>query len=345
MSCKVYAGFTGQLNISSGNVVGRKSNWDIHFENVSNITTTGTAKVLNNHEPTINSNNPHQIDDYDVSLTSPNDSISFTFDIVNSGNYNAKITSIDIDTPECSSIDQASATNMCNNLTYTLTDINGASISVNDIVYAKDKLSLKVTLTFNDISDASLLPTEDVSISNLGIEIDFVQEGNALVKDNDEVANYRVYHQGDKITLNNEDYYVIANSGAGDDYVTALKLNILTNMAFSIDNSTNEYDLSSVKDYVDNWAATTFINDELKEVNGYSARLLTKDEADILSGHSFTWFVGNNRYWTMTPYIYNNIYLVSGDSIVYVGRSASSVNVRPVINVYKSALETNNNNK
>ena len=41
----VYAGFTGQLNIT-GTAVQRTSNWDIHFENLSNITTTGSAKVL-----------------------------------------------------------------------------------------------------------------------------------------------------------------------------------------------------------------------------------------------------------------------------------------------------------
>ena len=45
----VYAGFTGQLTIN-GTAVGRDSNWDIHFENVSSITTIGTAKVLNNHQ-------------------------------------------------------------------------------------------------------------------------------------------------------------------------------------------------------------------------------------------------------------------------------------------------------
>ena len=48
-----YAGFTGQLNIT-GSAVGRESDWDVHFENVSSITTTGTAKVLSNHQPVIN---------------------------------------------------------------------------------------------------------------------------------------------------------------------------------------------------------------------------------------------------------------------------------------------------
>ena len=35
-----YAAFTGQLTIN-GTAVGRDSAWDIHFENVSNITTSG----------------------------------------------------------------------------------------------------------------------------------------------------------------------------------------------------------------------------------------------------------------------------------------------------------------
>ena len=91
-----------------------------------------------------------------------------------------------------------------------MTYSSGATIKTNDVVYAKDKVTMKVTLTFNDINDASLLPTAGVSISNLGITINFAQEGNANVNETTgEVANNKVYHQGDKITFNNEDYYVI----------------------------------------------------------------------------------------------------------------------------------------
>ena len=214
-----YAAFTGQLSISSSNVVSRTSNWDIHFENVSNITTSGTAKVLNNKEPQVNSNNPTQIDDYEASITSPNDSISFTFDVVNDGNYNAKITSVSIGTPQCTSSDNTSAINMCNNLTYSLKYTSRASVQTNDVLYAKDKLSFVVELKFADITDPSLLPKSDVTISNLGITINFEQVGGALVNESGEVLSYRVYHQGDKITLYNEDYWVITDSGAGQDYV------------------------------------------------------------------------------------------------------------------------------
>ena len=332
----VYAVFTGQLNIT-GSAVNRQSKWDIHFENVSNITTTGTAKVLNNHEPVINSNNRTEIQDYEVSLTSPKDSISFTFDVVNDGNYNAKITTIDIETPECSSTDTISATNMCNNLTYTLTYDSGATVQTNDIIYVKDKISLKVTLTFNEISDPTLLPKAGVSISNLGIEIDFEQEGNALVKDNGEVANYKVYHQGDKITLNNEDYWVIENSGAGQDYVVALKDIILIKMVYG---ATSDYNTSNIKSFVDNWSNTTFVDNELKEINDYKARLITETEYNAISIINNWRFKSDEWYWSMSP---QNGSTTLVYKINYDGSSANNGGVRPVINVYKSALETNNN--
>ena len=385
-----YAAFTGQLNIT-GTAVNRQSGWDIHFENVSNITTSGTAKVLNNHQPTINPNNHTQIQDYEVSLTSPNDSISFTFDVVNDGNYNASISDIDIGTPQCTSTDTTSATNTCNNLTYTLRYASGATVNTNDILYAKDKLSFKVTLQFNDITNPALLPSAGVSIGNLGIEIDFEQQGNALVNDDGTVANNRVYHQGDKITLNNEDYWVIANSGAGQDYVVALKdlpltvaevnnygaghINRYTQDSIGtaynrngyggiayyssetcgyINGSTistgciNDYTSSEIKYVVDSWTLGKFQNHELKEVDGYSARLITRDEYIYIN--SYSWRYGSTYwYWTMTqPISSSYVYLVDTGGSCYANSSFGFYAyfftvIRPVINVYKSALETNNN--
>ena len=335
----IYAAFTGQLNIS-GTAVGRESKWEVHFENVSSITTSGTAKVLSNHQPTINPNNRTQIQDYEVSLTSPADSISFTFDVVNDGNYNAKITSVSVGTPQCTSTDTTSATNMCNNLTYTLKYSSGATINQNsDIVYAKDKVTMKVTLTFDDISDASLLPTAGVSINNLGIQINFEQEGNALVNETTgEVANNRVYHQGEKITLNNEDYWVITNSGAGQDYVVALK-NIP--LSGTVVYGAHNYDDSNIKTTVDDWAIATFSNGELKEVDGYSARLITKDEYTVIP-ITESWRGSTYRYWTMTPQTDPQNYFVEPNGNLDYMSYSHSLLVRPVINVYKSALETNN---
>ena len=399
----VYSAFTGQLNIT-GKSVGRHSKWDIHFQNVSTITTNGTSKVLNNGQPTINENNPTQIENYDVSFTTPGDSISFTFDIVNDGNYDALITSVDVDTPECDvNGDQTdtSAVNMCKYLEYKITYDGGAEINQNsDTVYAKDKVILKVTLIYKEFSDASELPAEDVNISNLGIQIDFEQQNNALVKDNGEVANYRVYHQGDKITLNNEDYWVIADSGADKDYVVALKdkplaveevntyggvgtenNHVNVNDAYIIGQAANykgfggisyyssetcgyvngsnietgcttDYNLSDIKYVVDKWYQDKFTNNQLKEVEGYSARLITLNELENKLGcvskncanSSYNW-IYNTSYWTSSVYgnTSSHVYSVNSKgniSATIVYRSYLEYTVRPVINVYKSALET-----
>ena len=398
----IYAAFTGQLFVNSGDVVSRTSSWDIHFENVSNLNPTGSAKVLNNHHPKVNENNPTEIDDYEASLTSPGDTISFTFDVVNGGNYNAKITSISVGSPKCDvngDETDISAVNMCKNLTYSLTYSSGATVQTNDMLYAKDKLTLKVTLTFNDISDPNLLPKSDVSISDLGITINFEQVGSAEVGDNGVVQNNKVYHIGDKVTLNNEDYWVIENSGAGQDYVVALKdepltvdevntyggvgtennhVNKYTNVSVGtaynkntyggvayyssetcgyVNNSWNfsdcklTYDESDVKYIINNWISGHFLNDKLKESNNYKGRLITLDEFTLLK-NDYSFIHSNGyAYWTMTS---NNSssaqhywYYVNGKNVYSYYptfydnvRSPYAVTIRPVINIYKSALET-----
>ena len=109
-------------------------------------------------------------------------------------------------------------------------------------------------------------------------------------------------------------------------------------------NSTNDYtyDTSDVKVYIDNWASTNFINDELKTIDGYSARLMTLTEYNNIP-NTYSWRAAPNAwYWLMN----SNSYVGCGAGYVaaFGGNYCSSKGgVRPVINVYKSALETNNN--
>ncbi len=364
----IYAAFTGQLNIT-GTSVQRRSSWDIHFENLSSITTTGSAKVLS--EPSLNGDT--SIEDYNVSTTSPGDQISFTFKVINDGNYDAEISSINIGTPTCTGTDETSNNNVCNNLTYTLTDENGASIQVGDKLLAKDSKVMKVTLLYQEFSDASLLPTADVSIGGLGITINYEQSGSALVKDNGEVVDYKVYHVGDKATVNNEDYWVIENSGVGQDYVVALKDLPLTaaeivaaggDVGFThsdgvtggvLYGSNEIYETSSIKNIVDNWTESKFVEGQLKNVNNYNARLIQRSE--LISGLGYLnrtsdqdvnsnvpiWVYSDKYfYWTMTPYQNNRVVIVQKNGNIRnfgVGSYYDGPAVRPVINVYKSALE------
>ena len=393
----IYAAFTRQLNIS-GTSVNRKSKFDIHFEELSTITTTGTAKALT--QPRIAS--PTSIEDYSVSETSPGDTISFTFKVVNDGNYDASISSLSVGTPECSGTDSTSNSNVCGKLIYSLTYEDGASVQTGDILNAKDNVTMKMTLTYQEFNDASLLPTEDVSISNLGITINYQQSGNALVKDNGEVADYKVYHVGDKITLNNEDYYVIANSGIGQDYVTvalsrslsgeeidlyggvgtvdnhvnrytqlsvgtSLNGNTFEGVAFYSSetcgyvndnlvrtNCISSYDESDIKYIVDNWTSSKFNNNELKTINNYSSRIMSVAEVRqfctngnfdctgwISNGAYYEWLLDSTTYKGQFATLYHT--RISSD-LSYVIKTYEPLSVRPVINVYKSALETNNNN-
>ena len=355
----VYAGFTGQLNIT-GVTTARQSKWDIHFENLSSITTTGSAKVLS--QPELDGTTT--IEDYDATVTSPGDTISFTFRVVNEGNYNASISSVSVGTPQCSGTDSTSNGNVCSKLSYTLTYEGGATVQTGDVLGAKDSITMKITLTYAEFNDASLLPTEEVTISNLGITLNYQQAGSALVKDNGEVTDYRIYHVGDKVTVNNEDYYVIANSDVGRDYVVALKSEPLTVAEVStygndisiyvsdqngyggIKYGSTIYDNSDAKTIIENWTSDIFQSNELKEVDGYSARLITKEEYESIS-NIYNWrYNSKYMYWTMTSA--GGIFNVKKDGLISAdGPNGHAVTgdivIRPVINVYKSAMEINNN--
>lgn len=170
----VFAGFTQQLDIQ-GKATVKKSSWSIKFADLKPVIITGTATEVT--APTIN-NSDTNISEYDVTLTTPGDSITYNFDVVNEGTFNAAISSITIPTPTCEGNGEnaiTDASNVCSNLTYTLTYADGSAISVGDSLLAGATKSLKLTLKYSIDTTAEQLPTDDVSISNLGISIIYAQ--------------------------------------------------------------------------------------------------------------------------------------------------------------------------
>ena len=194
---------------------------------------------------------------------------------------------------------------------------------------------------------------------------------NELYQKAIECHNYQV---GDLITVSGEQYYVIVDSPKTQDYVIALKEKPLTVSEVNIYGSsipvsaTNQsgyggmafgtvqnYDSSNVKIVLDAWALDKFQNSELKTVDGYDARLITLSELNDLG------FIKQNspvddgvpswaydyQYWTMTvcgnPQMcavrYYNFWQISNVTISHIYPT-----VRPVINVYKSAITKVNNN-
>ena len=93
----IYAAFTKQISLSGVGTV-NDSTWKIKFDNLQNPTIVGEAEEVT--APSL-SNNDTKLSNYSVNLYGSGDSITYTFDVVNDGDFNAKITSINIPTPTC----------------------------------------------------------------------------------------------------------------------------------------------------------------------------------------------------------------------------------------------------
>ena len=157
-------------------------------------------------------------------------------------------------------------------------------------------------------------------------------------------ATYDSYSVGDTFTLNGDGYHIIDDSGTSQDYVVALKDTAISNTPSSY-GSDATYSGSSAKTAVDSWASSTF-TDELKEVSGYSARLIEVEELTALgctssdcTNSSYSWLY-SIEYFTMSQY--NNtttsVWKVSTNGSVGELATASTSLLRPVINVKKSEL-------
>lgn len=169
-----YASFSQILTIN-GEATVEKSTWKIGFENLSSAILVGTAEEVTH--PSISSGGT-DIGSYNVNFTTPGDSVSYTFDVVNSGTFDAKLSSITIPVPVCTGSGDnaaADAANVCNHLVYALTYSDGTVINENDTLNKQTSRSLKLTLIYKDDITASELPNNDVSISNLSISMYYSQ--------------------------------------------------------------------------------------------------------------------------------------------------------------------------
>ena len=157
--------------------------WDIHFENLSNAALTGDAAVTT--APELKNENT-VIGDFEVVLIKPGDSVTYTFDIVNNGTIDAKLSELVMagladKKLVCTSLadpkSTADETTVCGNLTYTLEYTDGGAVAAGDKLAAKsgDTATRKnVTLTLK--YDGDTLPEDDVEITGLDITMVYNQD-------------------------------------------------------------------------------------------------------------------------------------------------------------------------
>lgn len=159
----VYAALSTTLRISSSAKVA-STKWDIHFDNLSLVTNASgnTGTVIT---PAQIQSNTTQISGLVVDLKKPGDSVSYTFDIVNDGDINAKINSISIATPSCSAAQSA-----CEKLEYTVKYTqNGNTPSIGDNLNKKSSINATLTLKYKD--NDPLSTENDVSVSGISITL------------------------------------------------------------------------------------------------------------------------------------------------------------------------------
>ncbi|MCI8347104.1 MAG: hypothetical protein HFJ12_04050 [Bacilli bacterium] len=169
-----YAAFSSQLNIN-GNAKVTASSWKIKFSNLAAVTTTGEAKEIT--APTINEEDT-KIGDYSVSLTNPGDTVTYKFDVVNEGTFDAKVSSVTISTPTCTGTGDTAvvdSNNVCSNITYTLTYDDGSNVQMNDTLSKGETKSMILTLKYANSVTSEQLPKNDVVISNLSTTIVYSQ--------------------------------------------------------------------------------------------------------------------------------------------------------------------------
>lgn len=148
--------------------------WDIHFENLSKVQLTGYAQEI--ARPKLNKDST-SINKFKVAFNSSSDTAAYEFNVVNSGDIDARITTISILNPICIGFSEDVATAVtdagivCNNFKYELFYVNGGRIMINDLLPAGSKKTLKLIMRYvgND------WPMEKVELTDLSASIIYSQ--------------------------------------------------------------------------------------------------------------------------------------------------------------------------
>ena len=158
-----YALLQSTLNIGGTGKIGGMD-WDIHFENLSEPPTiTGKAgATVKEFKATLFK--------FAVELYQPLDAVEYTFDVVNEGSLDASLGSIVLIGEE-----------ELNDITYTLTDQDGNSLKIGDVLKSGEKKNLKLVVSYDDVN--SITNSNDID-SEIGVTLVYVQYDEEASVDN-----------------------------------------------------------------------------------------------------------------------------------------------------------------
>ena len=169
-----FAAFSTTLTIE-GTATVKNSTWDVHFSQIvrNSSSTEGiglTLPTITNNTSAGSNTNQTLINAFDVTFTKPNQKVIYDITVLNAGSYDASLSAYTLGTKNCTGKEDATtattdATNVCNNTTFTLTYEDGSAIETGATLAAGATAQLKLTVEYVDITDASLLPKDEVTVS------------------------------------------------------------------------------------------------------------------------------------------------------------------------------------
>lgn len=193
-----FAALSQTLTIN-GNADINAGEWNIHFENAE-IVSVGSGRF--NSEPVVGATS---ITGIDVAIEKPDDQVGIVFDIKNSGNINAKISSVEIselctlsspvescDWNNDGVVTQDDIDKVNDNLSFvmyyvTTSGKTGVKLHETDILNAGSYEKVMVTLVYNklvykngsysgaDMQEATELPKRGLAFNDLSVMINYVQ--------------------------------------------------------------------------------------------------------------------------------------------------------------------------
>ena len=166
-----FAALQTQLTINGTAEVTGGSKWDVKFVTGSlNKVETGSATGT---DPTVAATS---ITGLKATLLKPGDKVTYYFQVTNAGSFDAKIDSITIGTPTCSTAA------FCSNLKYTFAYTTasggaaGTAPAAGDTLAVNETKWLVLSVEYLASSDASTLPKDTVTVDGLTATINYVQK-------------------------------------------------------------------------------------------------------------------------------------------------------------------------
>ena len=174
-----FAALSQTLTIN-GSATMDRANWEIKYVEASGADTAKTKYVAQGHATAVNGDlTATTVSNLSATLTRPGDSVTFYWDVVNTGDIDAQITALTPTTISNAALTctgkqgaetaEADASKVCSNLVFTFKYVDGNAVAVDDALPTTNNLSnpkhLELTVTFPSTVTNENYPADDVTIT------------------------------------------------------------------------------------------------------------------------------------------------------------------------------------